>query len=93
MHLEIAKCRIPFLGHCVLGLDLWPCLKSTFAEYGYVAYQIKGNEMYDIIQAKSLPLHTPLTPEWGQKVKTVFFLEMVMLHIELKRMTYTICKQ
>ena len=27
--------------------------------------------MYDNIQANILPLTTPSTPEWGQKVKTV----------------------
>ena len=25
-----------------------------------------------------------MTPEWGQKVKTIFFLKMVILHIRLK---------
>ena len=31
--------------------------------------------MYDNIQANILPLHTYLTTEWGQKVKTIFFSE------------------
>ena len=54
-----------------------------------IAYQIKGNEIFDNIRANMSPLHAPLVPERGQKVKTIFFLKMVMLHIELKRMTRT----
>ena len=37
-----------------------------------VAYQIKGNETYDNIQATIFSLHTLLTPGWGLKVKTFF---------------------
>ena len=41
-----------------------------------------------------LSLHAHLTPEVGQKVKTVFFLKPVMLHIKLKAMIRMItCKQ
>ena len=37
------------------------------------------------MQANSLPFYTSMTPGWGQKVKTIFFLKKVMmLHIKLK---------
>ena len=52
-----ASCR----GH--KGLNI----KSTFSEYGHVAYQIKGNETYSNMIANSFPLHTPLTPGVGSK--------------------------
>ena len=31
----------------------------------HVAFQIKGNETYDNMQANILPLHTPWNLEWG----------------------------
>ena len=40
---------------------------TTFSEYGHVAYPIKGNEAYNDKLVNMLPLHTPLTPGWGQK--------------------------
>ena len=68
--------------------------KSTFPEYGHVAYQIKWNEMYNSIQANISPLCAPSTPGVGSKDQNIFFLKMVMLHIKLKRMTCTTtCKQ
>ena len=57
--------------------------EKSFSEYDYVLYQIKGNEMYDIVQAKISPLHAPATPRVGSKGQNIFFLlKMVMLHIE-----------
>ena len=50
--------------------------------------------MCNNIQAKIAPLRAPSSPEWGQEVKTIFFLKMAMLRITLKRMTHTTtCKQ
>ena len=46
--------------------------RSTFSEYGHVAYEIKGNKLYNNIQANILPLHR-LDPWMGQKVKTFLF--------------------
>ena len=37
-------------------------IKLTFSEYVHVAYQIKGDEAYNNMLAKVLPLHTSLTP-------------------------------
>ena len=48
MHFEMVECRVPFWGQCQLGFDLWSGEKS---EYGHIAYQIKGNKMYDKMQA------------------------------------------
>ena len=56
---------------------------NFFSEYGHVAYQIKENEAYNNILAYSLPLHTPLTLGWGQKVKHFSFLKVAMLHIKI----------
>ena len=43
--------------------------KSTFPEYGHVAYQIKWNEMYK----QTFRPYVHLQPlEWGQKIKTFF---------------------
>ena len=48
--------------------------KIQHSEYGHVAYQIKGYEMYNDMLANSLPTNTPSTSlVWGQKAKTVFF--------------------
>ena len=67
--------------------------KNLLSEYGDVAYQIKGNEIYNN-QAKISPLHAPLTPEWGQRSKQFSFRKVVMLHIKLNRMKHTItCNQ
>ena len=41
--------------------------KHTFSECGHVAYQIKGNEMYNNIQANILTLCTSSSPGVGSK--------------------------
>ena len=41
-------------------------IKLTFSEYGHVAYQIKGNEVYNNM-LNIFPLHTPLIPVVGSK--------------------------
>ena len=41
-------------------------VRSTFLEYSRVAYQIKGNEIYNNIQRK-------LLPEWGHMSKHFSF--------------------
>ena len=66
MQLQMGECLILYLGHSDLHIDLNRLKINFFSEYGHVAYHIKGNEMYDSIQAKSLPLHAPLPHEWGQ---------------------------
>ena len=43
--------------------------------------QINKNEAHNTVPANVLPFYIPLTPVWGQKVKT-FFLK-VMVHITL----------
>ena len=48
-------------------------IKSTFSEFGHVAYQIKGNETYNNIIANILSLHFPLTPGMGSKGHFFFF--------------------
>ena len=62
--------------------------KFNFSEYGQVAYQIEGNDNCSNIEAHILSLHTPLTLKVGSKVKTCFFLKIVMLHIKLKGMEH-----
>ena len=52
-----AKCACPG-GH--IGL-----YKTTFSEYVHVAYQIKGNEVYNNMHTSILSLNTPLTPVVG----------------------------
>ena len=47
----------------------------SFLEYGHVAYQVKGNGIYNNMLANSMPLHIPLTPGVGQKVVFFFFSE------------------
>ena len=46
---------------------LGQCQKSTFSEYGHVAYQIKGNKAYNNMLAKSLPVHKSLISGVGSK--------------------------
>ena len=41
-------------------------------ENGHIAYQIKENGTYNIMQAISSSLQAPLTLWWDQKVKNVF---------------------
>ena len=55
---------------------------STFSEHGHVAYQIKGNGKCSNMQAHILSFHTPSTPGVGSKVKTIFFLKVVMLYFK-----------
>ena len=50
----------------------------------FVAYQIEGNEAYNSMLVNSLPYHTLSIPG----VKTFFFLQVVMLHIKLKRIKH-----
>ena len=47
-------------------------IKSSFLEYGHVAYQIKVNEAYNNMLANISPLHKALTP--GVESKGNFFL-------------------
>ena len=61
---------------------------STFSEHGHIAYKIKENNECSNTQAHILSLHTPLAPGVGSKVKTVFFLKVVVLHIKLKGMEH-----
>ena len=49
-------------------------IKSTFPEYGHVAYQIKEKEAYNSM-LNILSLHTPLTPGVGSKGQFFFFSE------------------
>ena len=60
---------------------------STYSEYGYVAYEIKWNDACINMVANILPVDL-LPQPWGrgQKVKTQFFQNMVMLHIKVKGM-------
>ena len=45
------------------------------------------------MQANILPFYKPTTSRWGQKVKTIYFLKEVMLHIKLKgEKCRTLCK-
>ena len=39
---------------------------------GLLAYKIKGNTVYNIIHANSLPLHTHYTPGMGSKGQSIF---------------------
>ena len=65
-------------------------IKSSFSEYGHVAYQINGNEAYINMPANILPLLTLSATGVG----SIFFLNVVMLHIKLKKMKHrTPCKQ
>ena len=65
-----------------------------FSENGHVAYQIKGNDGYNNMQANNLPVHTNSTPGKGSKGEKKFFKNIFMLHIKLKGMECTIaCKQ
>ena len=45
-------------------------VKLTITQCGHVAYQIKGNQTYSIMQVNILPLHTPTTPWDGSKGAT-----------------------
>ena len=43
------------------------------SENGHVAYQIKGNNTYNNMQANNLPLQTSSTPGVGLKGKNILF--------------------
>ena len=47
-------------------------INSTFSEYRHVAYQIKGNEACNNMQANILPINTPSTPRRGEKIRAFF---------------------
>ena len=66
---------------------------QPFSEHGNVAYQIKGNNQCINMQAHILSLYTSAIFGVGSKVKTFFFLKVVMLHIKFKGMEHrTPCK-
>ena len=46
---------------------IYAFIKSTFTEYGHVAYQIKGNEANNNMLANILLLNLLLTPGLGSK--------------------------
>ena len=50
-----------------------------FSENDHVAYQIKGNDTCNNMQAIILSLNTPWTPGAGSKGQTVFILKVVIL--------------
>ena len=53
--------------------------------------KLNENEAENTLQANSLPFYTPMTPRWGQKVNSFFFLKKV--HIKLKgKKCRTLCK-
>ena len=58
--------------------------KSMFSECSHVAYQIKGNEMYDNIQANILTLRTPWTPGLGSIDQNSFFFLKVVAAYQIK---------
>ena len=51
---------------------------------GHLAYKNKGNAVYNIIHANSLPLHTHFTPGMGSKGQSIF-VKMAILHAKLRR--------
>ena len=56
---HIASCKhifCPYTHPRPVGLG-----QNICSEYGYVAYQIKGKELFIKIEKKDLTLHTPLT--------------------------------
>ena len=54
------------------GVESKP-LNIFFSESSHVAYQIKGNEIYDYMQVNILMLHTASTPWCGLTVEHFFF--------------------
>ena len=46
-------------------------MKTIFSESDHVAYQSKGNEMYDKMKADMLPLHTSSTPRVKSKIQNI----------------------
>ena len=67
------------LGHLSRDCDI-----SCSEYYGHYAYQIKGNEAYNSMLVKGLPLHTPLTPGVDQNVN-FFFSESSQVACQINR--------
>ena len=59
----------------------------NFTEHGHAAYQSKMNHKCHNLVANYLPADHPPYPG-GQKVKIQLFQNMVMLHINLKGITF-----
>ena len=55
-------------------------IKSTFSEYGHLAYHIKENEAYNNMLANILLLHSSFAPGWNQNINLFYFLKVVILH-------------
>ena len=68
---EISPLHAPIPGHKVKTV--------FFSENDHVAYQIKGHDTNNNMQAIILPLNTPSTPGAGSKGQTVFILKVVIL--------------
>ena len=62
-------------------------VKTFFSESGHVAYQINGDEAYNNVLAKILPIHTVthLIPVDGfKRSKLLIFLKVVLFKFTLK---------
>ena len=59
-----------------------------FSESSHVTYQINWNGAKSTMQAHILSLLTPSISGVGSKGQNSFFLNVVMLHIKLKRKNY-----
>ena len=57
---------------------------QTFSEYGHVAYQIKADDAGSNMVANILPIDTPSTRGWGEKVKTISFSESSHVAYQIK---------
>ena len=55
-----------------------------FSESSHVAYQIKADDAGSNMVANICPQTHPQPRGWGQEVKLYLFLNVAMLHIELK---------
>ena len=55
--------------------------------------KLEENGVRSTMQAHILSLHTPSVPGAESKVKTFFFLKVVIVHIELKEMTQATISQ
>ena len=87
----MAEYHVQFLVNLTFALAYDQVKSILFQNMAMLHIKVKGMQ-YTTTYRNKLPLHTPLTPEWAQKVKTIFFLKMIIL--KLKRMTYiTTCKQ
>ena len=86
--IDMEHIRLDFSFKSWIRIPGWTCGlgrgQTFFSEYGYVVYQIKGNELYNNILSNIFTKQTPSTPEMGSKGPKDFFSKSSHVAYQIK---------